>query len=483
MNEQSGNNDLGKKFKDFSYPVGDESWEAISAHIPSGIGGGFLSEKFAVHTVTPSSGVWKGIAAVINPKSRKRPAAWWWYGAVASLLLFAYLASVTFNEVENQTYVARDQSKSEVNTGADTTSENTKQSEENLALEKSNKSLTPASAEANTATLSTGETDYKNDNETAKSGNSFAEKAVQPSQTDESIADEKSGMNNSEENLAEAPVFDKRNIRDEISVDKIPSISMDIPQRMVVAELAGQMRTLGLETATADESKKKESRFYDGTEPSSTNKFTVLAGSQLAFAGGGEQEDASFNSFEVNTGFAPGSTSDLASPASVNYSTPIYYGVNGEIMFWKRFSAGLGLGYLNMKTTADYYFPSQERIAEETENRYLSIPVYLKFNFINKPKFTAYTSVGNALDIMIWQKTTADFYINEQLRVTTGTKKRQKGNQANVYAGLGMSFKFTKNLGVFAEGSAMRYYHNSTTNFYSQKNVWPGLKFGLLVTF
>lgn len=483
MNEQSGNNDLGKKFKDFSYPVGDESWEAISAHIPSGIGGGFLSEKFAVHTVTPSSGVWKGIAAVINPKSRKRPAAWWWYGAAASLLLFAYLASVTFNEVENQTYVARDQSKSEVNTGADTTSENTKQSEENLASEKSNQSLTPASAEANTAILRTGETDYKFDNETAKSGNSFAEKAAQTSQTDEFIADEKSGMTNSEEKLAKTSLVEERIIRDKMSIDKISSISKAMLERMVFAELAGQMRTLELEIATADESKKKESRFYDGTEPSSTNKFTVLAGSQLAFAGGSEQEDAALNSVGVNTGNFTGSSSDLVLPASVNYSTPVYYGVNGEIIFWKRFSAGLGLGYLNMKTTSDYYFPSQERIAEETENRYLSIPVYLKFNFINKPKFTAYTTVGNALDIMIWQKTTADTYVNGQLRVTNGTSKRQKGNQANVYAGLGMSFKFTQHLGVFAEGSAMRYYHSSTTNFYSQKNVWPGLKFGLLVTF
>ena len=483
MNEQSENNDLGKKFKDFTYPVGDASWEAIAAHIPSGAGGGFLSEKFAMHAVTPSRSVWKGIAAVINSKSKKRPVAWWWYGAAASLLFFAYLASVNFSNVEKATYVARHEAKSEITTSANSDSDSSKQNAENIAATKSNESSTPTSAEANAATLSTSETDIKNENETTNSDNSFAEKGGLTNSTDGFIADEQSGMPISQENLAKATELEPRISRDEMWGDKIFSINQDIYERLVVAELAGGLRTLELESATAAKSKQKESRFYDGSESASPNKFTILAGSQLAFAGGRGSDNAIMNPNDLITSLGPQNSADIVAPTSVDYSTPVYYGVNGEIMFWKRFSAGLGLGYLNMKTTANYYLPLQERIAEEVQNRYLSIPVYVKYNFINKPKFTAYTSVGNALDIMIWQKTIADTYVNEQLRVTNETINRQKGNQANVYAGLGMSFKVTQHLGVFAEGSAMRYYYSSTTNFYSQKNVWPGLKLGLLVTF
>ena len=475
---------MGKKFEDFTYPVDGDNWEAISAGIPSGTEGGFLHEKFAAHKFAPSRGVWQEIAAVINPQSGIRIAAWW-YGAAAAVFLFGYLAFLNYNDVESQTYISRDQSKSQNSTSASTMSDSTKQSEEDLASQKSNAASISASAKANTATTTAGETVLKIENETAQSDNSFAEKAGLTNQTDQSITNRKSGMPISEQKLARAFVAETHNIRGEMWAEKIPAIGIDFPERMVVAQLSGQILESGLEISFADKSKQKESRFYDGTEPASSNTFSVLASSQLAFAGGssGEQDNFLFNLPGASNELTPGGVIEEVAPASVAYSTPVYYGVNGEILFWKRFSAGLGLGYLNMKSNADYYFPAQERVAEVIENRYLSIPVYVKFNFINKPKFTAYTTVGNALDIMIWQKTTADFYVNEKLRLTTGTTQRKNGNQANVYAGLGMSFKFTKNLGVFAEGSAMRYYHNSSTNFFSQKNVWPGLKFGLLVTF
>ncbi|NEN24382.1 PorT family protein [Cryomorpha ignava] len=481
MKEQSQNSNLNKKFEDFSYPVDDTNWDAISARIPSGSGVGFLGEKFSAHSVSPSRNVWRGIEATLRPSSRKRFAGWWWYGAAAAVLLFGYFAFLQFNAPENQSQIAGKHSETRMDVKKD--SETAKPDTESIGSETNNIESNSTSAEANTS-ITTATNKPKSEKSNSRPDNAHSGSTGQVSLADKKIAGRETELTIPENglvngNTSKTPTRVKR-----ILPTKIIGIDPEIDFPVLTAALAGEIKTVEPANLSADHKKQKSSPFYDGTETTSENQFAILAGSQLAFAGSGDMDMAEANNFDVASGFSPGSeigTADSSVPTSLTYSTPIYYGVNGEIKFWKRLSAGLGLGYLRMQTTAESKYGLQT-LAKETESKYLSIPVYLKFNFVDKPKFTAYTTAGNAIDLLIWQKTTETFF-DGQTTESRSVSDEPKGNQANLYAGLGMSFKFTKHLGLFAEGSLMRYYSITGSNFYSQQNLWPGMRFGALISF
>lgn len=484
VKEQSENSDLNKKFEDFSYPVDDTNWDNISSRIPSGNGGGFLSENFAAHSVVPSAGVWRGIKASIKPSSRKRIAAWWWYGAAAAVFLFGYLGFLQFSNPENQSGIAVKQTQTIIDQKKD--SEIAKESTKSIEPESNNPVSSSTSAKANT-TKSETTNQVERDNTISIPNDSQSERTTQSPKFDKQITGRETELAIAEirevnENFSSMPSRDER-----MTPMKMIGIAPEIDNSVITAAfLAGEIIPVEPTTLSEDTKKQKSSPFYDGTETPTDNQFALLAGSQLAFAGNGKIDMAESNNYDISSGISPTEENffdENTVPVSVNYSTPIYYGVNGEIKFWKRLSAGLGLGYLRMQTTANYNNGLQSKV-EDKEQKYLSIPVYLKFNFIDKPKFTAYTTAGNSLDLLVWQKvTTTETSLNGPPIESCCGGEDEKGNQANLYAGLGISFKFTKHLGVFAEGSLMRYYSITGTNFYSQQNLWPGMRFGILVSF
>lgn len=480
MKEQSENNGLSNKFEDFSYPVDDTNWDAIAARIPSS-GGGFLGDKFATHSVEPSAGVWRGIKATIKPASRKRAGAWWWYGAAAAVFLFGYLAFRQYSGSISQIHLAQGQEKSVTSPASnaerihsDTASIGTATA--TVQLEKNVDSSSALSAKANT-TKSTTKLPVKSESESRPANDIFGKSKLQGEGV---LADAEPLTDRQESNaIAESGFSGNRNPQ---KINLIKDGEVDMP--VLTAALAGEMIALEPLNLDIDHKSQKSSKFYDGTETVSENQFAILAGSQLAFAGNGEMNDAATNYSEISSGLAPNEGTgsyDSAIPTSVDYSTPVYYGVNGEIKFLKRFAAGIGLGYLRMLSTADVYYDFQSKV-RESESKYLSVPVYIKFNFVNKPKFAAYATVGNAIDFLIWQNTT-ETHTNGQFTEGHSVSGGEKGNQANLYTGLGVSYKFTRHLGIFTEGSLMRYYSITGTNFYSQQDLWPGMRFGALVSF
>lgn len=486
MNGPFENNDLNKKFEGYTYPVDDSNWEAISAGIPYGNGDGFLSDKFASYAVRPSSHVWNRIDAALRPSSGRRVVAWWWYAAAASVFLFAVFTYVKYKTANDQSPIAKQKVKTENHTGVSNSSEPGKVEKTNSNSFGSDTSL----IESNSAfAKAEPKSDAKTKNEKQSTESDFKPAEIpKDSQNENTIADVRNGRD------GVSPLYSTydTNLTNQINqpedqrsiAQSIDILDSEIQIQLPEAALAGSTRDTEFADSESTNKKVKSSPFYDGTEKSSTHEFSVLAGSQLAFSGSGDQKNADFLYSYDGTGAGIGTTNEFASLSeSVNYSTPVYYGVNGEIEFWKRLAAGVGLGYLQMRKTIDYISGAQQSISMETQNRYLSIPVYLKFNFIHKPKFSAYTTLGNAYDIQIWQKTTSNTFENGQLTQTDNSTKNEKGNQANVYAGLGMTFKFTKHFGLYAEGSMMRYYYTSNPNFYSQQNLWPGLRFGAVVTF
>lgn len=490
MNEPSENRDLNKKFENYTHPVNDGSWEAISAAIPYGKADGFLGDKFATHAYRPSSRAWKSIEAALHPATGKRIAAWWWVAAAAAILIFAFIAFENFNSSIDQQQLAQKETKTEKsvgNNGKTSTDGSKPQSpasespaQENEAPAKKNAHSLPKNenkSTAGTSGTSTRENKISPETKTRKAYPVADAKHNSKRNRGELSPAVSNSIHSAHNQKAKSPGYANSNLK---SAAKRTS---PVINREIQPGLTAHIRTIQAAISPGDAKKKKSSPFYDGTEKPSATQVSILAGSQLAFAGNSSAQEATNSAFaESNAGLGPGYES-LVQTESQSYSTPVYYGVSGEVEFWNRFAAGLGIGYLQMQKTTGFYNGALLTTGIDDERKYLSIPLYLKFNFIDKPKFSAYTTLGNAYDILVWQKTEIKNYGTSQIAEKDNTEKNQAGNQANIYASLGVSYKFTPRIGVFAEGSFMRYYYTSDSNFYSQKNLWPGVRFGALVSF
>jgi len=481
---QSENNNLKKKFENFSYPVDESNWDAISSRTYAGSGNGFLGEKFLDYTSQPSPAVWRKVEAVIRPIHKRRPVAWWWYAAAASLLLGTYLGLTFFDPVDHKNQFTQENPPTKKQTGTNVTSEAGKNASTGAAqVASADSSGTPspkwnkntdAEKEKDLGTANKKEVYLSAENkEQLKSGSRVASVV----DTDATFAERK-GNDNTHEGMANTSINIRALAR---PLDKIALRIPEFQSHFTQGELAGEWKEVTFSKVTPEKKLKNSTEFYDGTETPASRNISLWAGSQLALASAMEENnsDESFSASSENGA----SLLDGDFNQSNNYSPPIYYGINGEIRLGKRISTGVGVGYLRMQSNSTFYFGNGNRVIEEIDNGYLSVPVYLKFNFVNKPKYEAYTSLGHSFDFVVRQKISSETYPNSQFSESNNLRNAQKGNQANVYMSLGMNFKLAKYLGIFAEGSAMHYYYMSNDNFYSQQSIWPGLKFGLLVSF
>lgn len=482
MKEQSENEDLKKKFEDFTYPVDEANWDAISSRIYAGSGDGFLGSKFAGYTAQPSPEVWSGIEAAIHPSRKKRPLAYWWYGVAAGLLLFIYLGYETYDPGINDKPIAQNAPITEGETDTAELSEGDQNKAQQTPLDtvalESETSAEANTPKGNSKTASKSESGVMSATEKDASSPAEDEPGTELNREDDNhiaLADiERVGSTDEsvEKRSAEAPTVTT-------PPTKLALRNPGVQGYRVDALLAVEERELPLAEESSDD-ETKSTGFYNGLETPSSPGISLWAGSQLAFGSADAENNSGSFLFE---GVGVGTSLSTADVVDRSFAMPIYYGIYGEIAFWNRMAAGVGVGYLQMQTTTTYAAPNGKRVEEESRN-YLSIPLYLKLNFVHKPKFSAYTSLGHSFDLLVGQNVKSEFHQNGQVtQLNSPVQEQRKGNQANLYSSLGMHFKFTKNLGIFGEGTLMHYYELNHRNFYSQQKLWPGLKFGLLVSF
>ena len=482
MNGQSENNDLKKKFEEFTYPVDEANWDAISSRIFSDKGSGFLASKFAAFTSQPSPDVWRNVEASLQPGKKKRPVAFWWYGAAAGLLLFIFLGYETYRSGNLTTPIAQEKSISKSETTAEESLESTGNNSNSVVVDTIREEYTPTSTEgtalkenSNHPTKSQNQKNASVETEALAGGQRKAGNEANSGTDNPTSFQFSKSAENSVENIDQFAGGSKGRVNPGVKIALRNPFFQPYP---FIAELAGEMREIPVAAASAKE-ENKSTDFYNGLETQSSSDISLWAGSQIAIANPGPENSANSSAF---AGIGTGAPLSSSLSSNTTYAAPVYYGINGEIGIWKRISAGIGLGYLQMQSTATYYLSNGRHVVEETRS-YLSIPLYLKVNFVQKPKFAAYTSLGHAFDIMVGQNLKSETPQSSQVSGINTAEFGNTGNQANVYTSIGMSYNFTKNLGVFGEGSVLHYYHTKDVNFYSQQKFWPGLKFGLLYSF
>ena len=485
MKKPSENSDLKKKFANFTYPVSDTAWDGISKEIGGDSGRGIIGPAFENFARTPSAKVWKGVYTALHGTPKRRVAAWWWSGAAAACLLAAFL----FYKTDPNFHIY---SVSQQKTVTPTTKANAAQSKNMISPNREwNDSANPTPSQQKENTLENiGNAEIN----TPGNAESDVQNHVPPSDQTQPIA--KSTVPTGDKNPVKAHSSEQvaaysvnngltglpNTLSGDLVQKDIPPTSIPPLNALIIhAAITPELDTIIVIPPDRGENagKDRSTPFYDGKKPQKDHTYALLAGSQLAFS-----TDLSRNDMDhAYPGIASGEFTAMdAYREDTQYNTPVAYGVNFEIKIIRRLAAGTGIGYLQLSKTTENYFVSGREVVENARADYLSIPLYLKFSFVDRPKIDAYISLGHSWDILLSENISGEVFQNE-ISQKTYHKAGTQGNQANVYASTGIAWKFTRVIGVYAEGSLMRYYHSAEANFYNSQNLWPGLRVGAIVSF
>jgi len=166
------------------------------------------------------------------------------------------------------------------------------------------------------------------------------------------------------------------------------------------------------------------------------------------------------------------------------FSTPIYMTFTVEKQLKKeengRFNIGFGFGILNVKSELNYedqYVTGNQKI----RRTYGVIPIYAKYNFIQKEKFRSFISAGVSAEFGINGKIeTTEKYPSGYEYVNSDTFPLGLGH-ANLNSGVGVSYSPFNKVSINAEINASKYLSKGA--IWAEKEVWLNIKTGVALRF
>ena len=170
-----------------------------------------------------------------------------------------------------------------------------------------------------------------------------------------------------------------------------------------------------------------------------------------------------------------------------DFSSPFYMTFTVEKQLKKakdgRWNIGFGFGILNVKST--FSFENEyEKTEQNLRRTYGVLPVYVKYNFVQKEKISTYISAGVNAEIGLNGKNeiTGQYPDGNEY---TNTENFPLGlGQLNSNMGVGVGYAPVNKLRIFAELNAAVYFgRNTNLAIWSQKRVWTNLKTGVSLLF
>ncbi len=457
--------DLQDKFSDFEYTPNDSNWENISGGLNPMRAPGHLAEKFSGFLVAPSKEVWNGAATSVNPQGKTRAAAFWLKMSGVAAVFAAFVFSMTISESGvNTAYVPRESNSVQLTSDkfADLAESESKfvahlytiLSAENVEPEKNSQVLTrDLDVKANNSLLV---------NEINTNRNQFSQtKDSEPLEQLASAASENSDIDST-------IIFKiKRDYLHPIRVTDMSSDHLVSDVEIQPIELNNSWRS----------SRAKWDYCFSGLLAENTNE--VFTNSVLDTG----NESALTTDNQISADFsAINSVDEIGFTSAEEFSTPISFSVNGEkslnLGAKSRMKLGLGLGFLRFKSSVTETSAETEKFSE-LDRKYVTLPLYLKFNFLTKKKLEAYVKLGSTTELGVSgkRKTTTsenDIKINE-----TSTNFNPGAGQINVNSGIGSEFQLSSMIHAFAEVNLAHYVAETEYTYWSNQKLWPIINTGI----
>ena len=486
--------DLNDKFSDFEHTPEDSSWNTISGGINSRQSAGGLADKMDELSVQPSAAVWSDIAAQTHPNRKKKAVLWWSYGAAASLISAVLLASLVFNSSPDLTslYTPRGINSEHLSSW----DEDSADQENSTKIANKENSLTTVSEEISNQpfqkekpsfdskgsrkSLIANQANDKSFNSTSSPDKTegLIQQVIEEGETLYSSTGNENGLHplhlNSEDSLVTFRINKTRlkprfyldystvDIKDNLAVSTFPfwlTAEDDSPRLE-----RGKSTTSLLAFTQLNQSNSSTSDGMAFLTSNTPNTFTETSDLTLAF---GEAASIQFRSQE-------------------KFSAPLYFSLNLERTLplgrVKRWSAGSGLGYLLMRSSITYESTEITSLTNIKRN-YIAVPLYLKYEFIKKPRWSAYSALGTSAELGIGGKAETKDYRDDVLESSSSSRFNLGAGQFNINGSVGFNFKLNTNLTAFSEASVAHYFYQSNYNFWSSKDLWPGIKTGISLRF
>jgi hypothetical protein len=167
----------------------------------------------------------------------------------------------------------------------------------------------------------------------------------------------------------------------------------------------------------------------------------------------------------------------------VKHHQPITFGLTLRYNLNERWSVASGLTYSQLSSelhsgSGNYYYDDRQTL------HYIGLPLNIAYTFWQSPKLSAYLSTGGLVEKNVAGRLTSNYYIDDQLEITTRENISTNQLQWSVNTAIGLGYRISNNIGLYAEPGISWYFKNSSEleTIYKENPLHFNLRLGLRFT-
>ena len=167
----------------------------------------------------------------------------------------------------------------------------------------------------------------------------------------------------------------------------------------------------------------------------------------------------------------------------VKHHQPITFGLTLRYNLNDRWSVASGLTYAQLSSelhsgSGNYYYDDRQTL------HYIGIPLNIAYTFWQRPRLSTYLTTGGLVEKNVAGRLTSNYYIDNQLEITTREKISTDQLQWSVNTAIGLGYRISNNIGLYAEPGISWYFKNSSEleTIYKENPLQFNLRLGLRLT-
>jgi hypothetical protein len=167
----------------------------------------------------------------------------------------------------------------------------------------------------------------------------------------------------------------------------------------------------------------------------------------------------------------------------VKHHQPITFGLTLRYNLNERWSVASGLTYSQLSSelhsgSGNYYYDDRQTL------HYIGLPLNIAYTFWQSPKLSAYLTSGGLVEKNVAGRLTSNYYIDDQLEITTRENISTDQLQWSVNTAIGLGYRISNNIGLYAEPGISYYFKNNSEleTIYKDNPLHFNLRLGLRFT-
>ncbi len=167
----------------------------------------------------------------------------------------------------------------------------------------------------------------------------------------------------------------------------------------------------------------------------------------------------------------------------VEHHQPVTFGFTLRYNFNERWSVASGLTYTQLSSelrsgSGNYYYNDRQTL------HYLGVPLNVAYTIWQNPKIATYLSAGELVEKNVAGRLSSDYYLDNELEISTREKISSKELQWSVNTAIGLEYQISHYIGLYAEPGIAWYFKNGSAleTIYKDDPFHFNLRLGLRFT-